>query len=83
MHENPRTNGSRDCIAVSAAEAAVEMKTNGQPFRESVYGYCYQLDGSLISWKSNKFSARPHFCSSMKAEYIANGEAIKKALHIR
>jgi hypothetical protein len=60
---------------------SMDSEWGQEPFRKSVYGYCFQLDGSLISWRSTKFLITA--CSSVEAEHMAAGEATKEALHIR
>lgn len=49
--------------------------------RKSVMGYCFFLNGALVSWSSKK--QRTVSTSTTEAEYIAIGHAAREAVWIR
>jgi hypothetical protein len=52
-----------------------------EPGRKSVYGYCFQANGCTFSWKSKRLTTVAR--SSMEAEFMAAGEAVREAMHLQ
>jgi hypothetical protein len=48
--------------------------------KKSVGGYCFLVNGSLVSWKSKRLPTVAR--SSMEAEYMAAGEAVREAIFL-
>lgn len=52
-----------------------------EPSRKSVFGFCFQVQGSTVAWRSKRLKTVAR--SSMEAEFMAAGEAVREAMRLQ
>jgi hypothetical protein len=61
--------------------AFVDSDWAQEPGWKSVYGCRFQFQGITVAWKSKRLKIVAR--SSMEAEHVAAGQAIREALHLQ
>jgi len=59
----------------------VDSDWASEPHRRSVFGFCFQVQGSTVAWRSKRL--RTVARSSMEAEFMAAGEAVREAIRLQ
>lgn len=52
-----------------------------EPSRKSVFGFCFQAQGSTVAWRYKRLKTVAR--SSMEAEFMAAGEAVREAMRLQ
>jgi hypothetical protein len=68
------------CQSAKTLVGFVDSDWAQEPGRKSVFGFCFMDQGSVVSWKSKRLLTVS--TSSMEAEYMAGGEAVKEAVYL-